>query len=228
MKQEEPLTRVRPKAPKAAAIAGIVFSVLLIVSLVLLLFAVPANPREGNDWLFASRNNILLALNLVPFSGIAFLWFIGAMRDYLGEYEDRFFATVFLGSGLLFLSMLFVFAAMTGSVILLYLSLSSSNLPLATGLFDFGFTTAREIINTYAFKMAGVFMISTSTLFIRTRAIPRWMALLGYALAALMLLRMSHLDRLVWPSLGFPIWVLLISVYILMDNYRRKSGTEPR
>ncbi|PZV18930.1 MAG: hypothetical protein DCF20_02460 [Pseudanabaena sp.] len=226
MKQEESLPRIRPKAPKAAAIAGIIFSVLLIISLSLLLFSVPTNPREGNDWLFASKNSILLALNLIPFSGIAFLWFIGVMRDYLGEYEDKFFSTVFLGSGLLFLAMLFVFAGMTGSVIFLYLSLSLSNLPLATGLFDFGFTTGREIINTYAFKMAGVFMISSSTLFIRSRVIPRWMALLGYALAALMLIRISHLDRLAWPSLGFPIWVLLISIHILMDNFRKKPESD--
>jgi len=43
----------------------------------------------------------------LPFAGIAFLWFIGVLRDRLGELEDRFFATVFLGSGLLFLAMLF-------------------------------------------------------------------------------------------------------------------------
>lgn len=224
MKQEAPLPRLRPKAPKAAAIAGIVFSVLLIVSLTLILISLPANPREGGEWLSTSRNTILLALNLVPFAGIAFLWFIGVLRDYLGENEDRFFATVFLGSGLLFLAMLFAFAALAGSLILFYLSQSD---PLSvSGLYDFGFTTAREIMNNYAIKMAGVFMISTSTLFIRTRAIPRWMALLGYALAALMLLRIAHVDRLAWPALGFPIWVLLISVHILMDNYRRKSGAE--
>ncbi|WP_019501468.1 hypothetical protein [Pseudanabaena sp. PCC 6802] len=224
MKPEKPSTRVRQKAPKAAAIAGIVFSVLLIVSLSLILISLPANPREGGDWLSTSRNTILLALNLVPFTGIAFLWFIGVMRDYLGENEDRFFATVFLGSGLLFLAMLFSFGALAGSLILLYLS--QTNPLSASGLYDLGFTTAREILNNYGIKMAGVFMISTSTLFIRTQAIPRWMALLGYALAALMLLRVAHIDRLAWPVLGFPTWVLMISVHILMDNYRKKAEAE--
>lgn len=33
-------------------------------------------------------------------AGIAFLWFIGVIRDRSGAHEDRFFATVFLGSGL--------------------------------------------------------------------------------------------------------------------------------
>jgi hypothetical protein len=52
----------------------------------------------------------------VPFAGIAFLWFIGVLRDRLGELEDRFFATVFFGSGLLFLGMLFLACAIVGGL----------------------------------------------------------------------------------------------------------------
>ena len=37
---------------------------------------------------------------LMPFAGIAFLWFIGVVRDGFGRYEDKFFASVFLGSGI--------------------------------------------------------------------------------------------------------------------------------
>ena len=50
---------------------------------------------------------IRLSLHLVPFA-VAFLWFIGVVRDQLGNVEDRLFSTVFLGGGLLFLAMLFV------------------------------------------------------------------------------------------------------------------------
>ena len=77
------------------------------------------------------------------------------------------------------------------------------------------------ILNTYAIKMAGVFMISTCTLFLRTKVTPRWMALLGYALALLLLLSISHVS---WIFLVFPLWILLISVYILIENYRRGPG----
>ncbi len=56
-----------------------------------------------------------VSLNLVPFAGIAFLWFIGVLRDRIGEREDRFFATVFLGSGLLFVAMMFVAVAVAGA-----------------------------------------------------------------------------------------------------------------
>ena len=101
MKQEGAITRAGLKTPRAAGIAGIVFSILFIVSLVLIRISVPANPQEAGAWLSDGQKTVSLALHLLPFAGIAFLWFIGVLRDRIGPYEDRFFATVFLGSGLL-------------------------------------------------------------------------------------------------------------------------------
>jgi hypothetical protein len=105
MKQETDLIRARLKTPRAAAIAGILFSVLLIAGLLLFRLSVRADPLEAGAWLKTSSNTIALALNLIPFAGITFLWFIAVLRDRLGGLEDRFFATVFLGSGLLFVAM---------------------------------------------------------------------------------------------------------------------------
>ena len=99
MEQEGALTRAGLKTPRAAAIAGIVFSILLIISLVLIRISVPADPQEAGTWLSGGGKTISLALNLLPFAGIAFLWFVGVLRDRIGSYEDRFFATVFLCSG---------------------------------------------------------------------------------------------------------------------------------
>ena len=90
MKREADLIRARLKTPRAAAIAGIQFSVLLIAVLLLFRLSVRADPLEAGAWLKTSSNTIALALNLVPFAGIAFLWFIGVLRDRLGELEDRF------------------------------------------------------------------------------------------------------------------------------------------
>ena len=89
------------RTPRAAAVAGIIFSVLLITGLVLLRVSAPARDNVAGAWLTDSggRAEVAIALNLVPFAGIAFLWFIGVLRDRIGEREDRFFATVFLGSG---------------------------------------------------------------------------------------------------------------------------------
>ena len=68
-----------PSPPRVVAISGIVFSVLYMVSLVLIRLAVPADPTEPGVWLAdpAFRNWVRIALNLVPFTGIAFLWYHG-------------------------------------------------------------------------------------------------------------------------------------------------------
>ena len=114
---EVSLVRTGMRTPRAAAIAGIVFAVLLIASLWLLRLSTPANPLEVGSWLSESSERVNLALNLIPFAGVAFMWFLGVLRDRLGPREDKFFATVFLGSGLMFLGMLFVAAAAGGGLI---------------------------------------------------------------------------------------------------------------
>jgi hypothetical protein len=168
----------------------------------------------------AKKNNLLLSFNLIPFAGIAFIWFMGVVRDHLGENEDQFFATVFFGSGLLFLATLFGAAASTGTIILL--SETQSERLIASGVYDLGWTFSRYLMFIYAIRMAGVFMISTSSLFIRTRVIPRWMALLGFLLAVIMIFRISQIDRLGWVFLFFPLWILLVSIYILIIHYQNK------
>jgi len=78
-------------------------------------------------------------------------------------------------------------------------------------------------INVYAMKMAGVFMITTCTLSIRTGIFPRWMAFLGYALALLLLLSIGYFS---WAPLVLPLWVLLISVHILLANLKAKPASD--
>ena len=92
-------TRQRLKSPRAAAIAGILFAVLYGLSLVLIRISIPSDTVvENTAWLATNLRVVTLALNLVPYAGIAFLWFIGVIRDRLGDLEDRFFATLFLGT----------------------------------------------------------------------------------------------------------------------------------
>src|SRR5262249_28426999 len=105
--------------PRAAAVAGILFSALMIASLGIVRLLVPADPTKPVTWMTdtTQRNVFRLALNLVPFAGIAFLWFMGVLRNRLGALEDQFFATVFLGSGLLFVASLFASATAAGALI---------------------------------------------------------------------------------------------------------------
>jgi hypothetical protein len=221
MNQPTTIVRSSLTTPRAAAIAGILFSLLLITSLVLIRISVPADAQDAGDWLNHNWNKVNFALNLLPFAGIAFLWFIGVVRDRLGEYEDRLFATVFLGSGLLFLAMLFTSAAIAGGIINLYGV--SPGVLMSAGVYSFGRLITYQIMNVYAMKMAGVFMITTSTLSLRTGIFPRWMAILGVLLALILLLTVS---MLYWAPIVFPLWVLMISMYILLANLR-KPKNEP-
>jgi len=218
MTQEKSIIQARATTPRAAAIAGILFSILLITSLALVRISVPANPQDAGAWLSSNSKKVSLALNLLPFAGIAFLWFIGVVRDRLGEHEDRFFATVFLGSGLLFLAMLFTSAAIAGGVINIY-GAAPGQL-IESGLYNFGRMLTYEIMNVYTMKMAAVFMITTCTLSLRTGIFPRWMAFLGLVLALFLLLTTGSFY---WAPLVFPLFILLISVYILLVNLRKAS-----
>jgi hypothetical protein len=215
----ESVTHIGLRTPRAAAIAGIVFSILLLVIFWLLRNALPTDPLEPGVWLTTSLKTVAVALNLVPFAGIAFLWFLGALRDRLGQQEDRFFATVFFGSALLFLATLFAAAAMLGALVLSYAA--HPDVLANSSTFYFARAVTYVIMNVYAIKMAAVFMISTSTVVIYTGIAPLWIALLGYTLALILLLG-SYLIN--WSFMVLPIWVFLISLCILIDNFRQKGS----
>jgi hypothetical protein len=219
MDEEITLTRKRLKTPRAAAIAGIVFSLLLMASLTLIKLSVPDDPAVPGEWLKdpVLSYRIIIALNIIPFAGIAFLWFIGVVRDLIGEQEDRFFSTVFLGSGLIFVAMLFASAAVAGGLLSIFAI--ESHPPLSSDILTYSRAITYSILYVYAMKMAGVFMISTATVGLRTKAIPQWLGWLGYALAVVLLLSITYRE---WMFMLFPLWVLMLSVYILVQNYRHK------
>lgn len=203
------------KAPRAGAIAGIVFSILVIISIVLIRLSIPDSPRDPGTWLAHSVKSVGLALDLLPFAGIAFLWFMGVLRDRMGAGEDRFLATVFLGSGLLFLAIIFASSAVTGGFMTAYEAIPGKLMD--SGTYAFARTLGYELTNVYGLRMAGVFMLSTCTLAIRIGIFPRWMAFLGYALALFLLLSIGKFG---WAPLVFPLWTLAISVYVLVANFR--------
>ena len=209
------LTYARSKTPKAAAIAGILFAVLLFVVFWLLRRSVPADPHEPGSWLTRNSEAVTLALNLVPFAGIAFLWFIGVLRDRLGEAEDQFFATVFFGSGVLYLAMLFSAAALIGALILAFAAQPQEFIDSAT--FHFVRAAAYNIVNIYLTKMASVFMMTTSTVAIYTGLTPRWLAFVGYGMSVLLLFGSYYIG---WGFVVFPLWVLMVSIHILFDTIR--------
>jgi hypothetical protein len=204
--------------PRAAAFAGVVFSVLLCVSLVIIRLAVPANQTQPGEWVRdpVRRNAVRFALQLAPFAGIAFLWFIGVVRNRLGDLEDKFFATVFLGSGLLFVASLFASAVLAGAV--LETMSSGDNGLLRSDAFLVARQVVRAAMNVFAIKMAGVFMFSTSTIVLRTGILPRWVAFSGFACGCVLLLVITSWP---WIAMLFPLWMLAISTRILVADLRR-------
>jgi hypothetical protein len=178
--------------------------------------AVPPADSDNGAWMNdASRlGSVRLAVQLAPFAGIAFLWFIGAMRHRIGTHEDRFFATVFLGSGLLFVASLFASAALTGAV-----AQAASVGGIHAGNSE-TYLLARRLIgmmtNVFGIRMAGVFIISTSTIVFRTGVLPRWIAFFGFSCAAILLLIITSWP---WIALLFPIWMLVASAGILWVEF---------
>lgn len=209
----------RLRTPRAAAVAGILFSVLFICSLALFWRSLPFDPHETGLWLEKGSGTVSIALSLLPFAGVAFFWFIGVLRDRLGAREDKFFATVFLGSGFLFLGTMFVAATAMGALVQAY-SVAANALP-GSATFAFVRAFTYDLMHNYALKMAAVFMVTTSTLAINTQLTARWIALLGYACALFLLVGDVYLD---WAIFVFPSWVLLVSVHILKDNLWGAQG----
>jgi hypothetical protein len=208
---QDPLQAGSPlRTPRAAAVAGIIFSLFSITALVLLRLSYPPSPATAGIWLTdsAHRAAVAVALNLVPFAGIAFLWFIGVLRDRIGEREDRFFATVFFGSGLLFVGMLFVGAATAGALVA---SATSSAAP-PSGTLALGRNVTTSLLNVYSMRMAAVFTLTTVTIARRTRIVSRWLTLAGLACAVVLLVGIGISP---WVELLFPLWILALSLDIL-------------
>ncbi len=218
---------IERRAPRSAGLAGIAFSILFLAAI----FVTGGRPPEGISdaglvaWFELSGKGgfTLAALYLIPFAGIAFLWFLGVVRDRVGAREDRFLATVFLGSGLLFVAMLWAAAAAVGSLIVdgAYAGappVSAAAIESARGL-------AASFLYVLDARAAAVFTIVTSTIALRTGTFPRWLIIAGYVIALLMLLSLWLLQ---WVLILFPIWVFVMSTFILNSEIRnaRERSTE--
>ena len=112
---------IERRAPRSAGLAGIVFSLLFLAFALLGGIRPPEGLTEAGlvAWFEqTARPQITIAtLYVAPFAGIAFLWFLGVVRDRIGSNEDRFLSTVFLGSGLLFVAMFWAAAAAAASLV---------------------------------------------------------------------------------------------------------------
>jgi len=197
--------------PRAAALAGVLFAVLFGTALVMIKTALPEGGQPGSQWIDGASGKLRVAAVLMPFAGIAFLWFIGVVRDGLGKYEDKFFSSVFFGSGLLFLAMMFASSAVGAGLVALRATKEDS---AATGdVAVFGEHVLIALSNTYALRMAGVFMFSLATIWLKTRLMPTWLIAVTYVASVTILVAS---DFSIWVTIVFPVWVLLVSLLALV------------
>jgi hypothetical protein len=203
----------RLKAPPTAAMAGILFAILFTASVSLIRVNMPVDLSDGASWIKSVYWPLRVALVLMPFAVIAFLWFVAVIRDRLGEHEDQFFSTVFFGSGLLFLAMVCVSMAIAGGIVVIANNVADQG--LNQDAIIFGRAVMLQISNVYALRMAAVFMTSTATIWLRTGLMPRWLIVVTYLLAFLLLVVIS---LNLWVTLVFPAWVFFISVRLLVIN----------
>jgi hypothetical protein len=218
------------RAPWAASLAGLLFAALFTAGIVLIRNSpLSTDNQVALDAAFAEGRDLGLFIGttyLVPFAGIMFLWFVAVIRDQLGDREDRFFGTVFFGSGLLFVALVFAATAVAASpsVGVRYLDLPAPSLEQLQMTRQIAYTLL-FVISTRA---AAVFLISISTLGIRSGVFPRWFALTGYLLGLSLLLFVSMWDLYV---LSLPVWVAVVSVFILRrerDRVRQDSVAAAR
>jgi hypothetical protein len=209
--------RQRLRTPRAAAVAGIVFAVLFVAATALIRSVLPDDLTEASvaAWLEGDTTPVSVALTMIPFAGIAFLWFMGVVRAHLGKVEDQFFSTVLVGSGLLFLTLTFTSTAIAGALMATH-AIAGDQL-IGSGVLVFGRALMYTIMNVYAVRMAGVFMVSLGTIWFQSRAVPRLFVFVTYALATLLLVAIGFS---LWIVLIFPAWVFAISLYILRDTWR--------
>ena len=203
----------RAATPIAGAIAGMLFAILFGASVTIMRGAMNDLTQDSGAWLESGSRSIKVALGLVPFAGLFFLWFIAVARERLGRFEDQFFSTVFIGSGLLFLAMIFAAAASAGALVAAYAK-DPSGFPSSSS-YLYGRQVVAQVFNVYALRMAAVFLISQATLWLRTGVMPRWMALLTFVVALILLFIVSQAE---WVILIFPAWVFMVSVYILATH----------
>jgi hypothetical protein len=197
--------------PRAAALAGVLFAVLFGTALVLIRLALPDGAQHGSQWVSGEAGMLKVAAILMPFAGIMFLWFIGVVRDGLGRYEDKFFASVFFGSGLLFLAMIFASSAVGVALVASRTAIADG--PVHAELAAFGVKLVTTLSNTYALRMGGVFMMSLATIWLKTRLMPKWLVITTYVLAVTILVAS---DVNLWLTMAFPLWVLMVSLLALV------------
>ena len=198
---------------EAAAIAGIIHSVLLVVALRMLLGtpAITASRAEINAFYQDPPSPLrgVLAFDLVVFAIIGFIWFVAVIRHRIGEREPRFFATVFFGGGILYAAMTLVGAASLAAPVVLQEIGDQMPEPGVAGMTrSFGILVLAEAVP----RVQALVVFSTAALGRLTHTLPTWLLWLSYLFGLGLLVVVTFFRPGVY---AFPVWVAVVSLTIL-------------
>jgi hypothetical protein len=166
------------KAAMLTAVVGAVHAVLFLVSWWLLSDrpGPTASVEEIGEFYgsAASRRVLLVGLYLMPFAGIAFIWFVVALRMWVEGTSRRvniLLSNIQLVTGILYVALFFA-AAASSSVLAASVEFSDGEIdPVVAHQFpQFGST----LLLVFALCMAAMFVFTTSTIGRTSRVVPAW------------------------------------------------------
>lgn len=209
---------------EAAAIAGLLYSALSLAA-TFILSEVP-DPGDGErsirEWYADGGNQyrVILAVNLAAVSSVLFVWFVAVIRRRVGDRENRFFGTVFLGSALLLAG-----SWLTAAVFFAAPAVAANTFDVVPSVGAIAMTQASgtTMVSIVSARLEAVFVISTTTVGRLSGAFPRWMVVLSYGVGLVLLLAPLPSLVVTWV---FPTWVALISSTLLIrrDSVRVAGG----
>lgn len=211
------------RSVEAAAIAGLAHSVLSLIATAMLLDS--PDPAEGDvamaDFFSDGGNQAraLAAVNLLAISSIAFLWFVAVIRRRVGNRENRFFGTVFFGSGLLLAG-----SWLVAGVLFATPALATQRFEVApdAGTVAIVQSAGLTMASVVATRLEAVFMIATTTVGRLSEAFPRWLVAAGYAVGLTLLL--VPLPN-TFVTYLFPVWVAAVSAALLIRRIEIRNQT---
>lgn len=213
------------KDARAAVFSGLAFAVLFTLGLVLVNQIPRLDSPDSTYTAFYANGSggvlVTVGLYLVPFAGIAFLWFMMAFRALLDRPADLT-QGLQLASGVVFICMLFAGTAAVGAVALM---LHFASVPAPSPSVDRVLSSVGYgLVFVYGVRVAGMFTITTTTLARRAGLMPRWLAVLSYLMAAFLLVTTSTEPA---TLLVYPAWVLLASLALFRGVRIRPGSTPP-
>jgi hypothetical protein len=158
------------------------------------------------------RQIVVAGLYLLPFSGIAFIWFIVALRMWTSGSAKRInvlLANVQLAAGIIYVTLILAAGA---SYSLLAATYELADEPLSPDIARVFPRLGAVLFLTLAMRMAAMVVFTTSGIGRSTGILPRWFGAVGIVVGITLLLSASLNPLLI---LVFPTWLTVLSIFLL-------------